>query len=89
MANLQADCDKVIRAAYQISGCTGAPVSLDQIRDIVPLPADDLRKILLALQSRGLIPANLAPDSVALTPAGLQYAAALPPISEPPLFEDI
>jgi RIO-like serine/threonine protein kinase len=88
MSDFDRDCNAVLRAAYQISGFTGSSVSLEQIINVTSIEMEELRKIVSALRGRELVKES-AEHGVELTPEGLTYAAGLPPISEPPLFQDI
>ncbi len=79
----------VLRAIYQISGFTPAPVTVAQITDVIPLPADQFGPILQHLESQGWIRTDAASESLQLTPQGIQQASTIPPVAEPPLFQDI
>jgi hypothetical protein len=89
MTELDEISNSIVRAAYQISGLTGTPVSYDQLNAAVPLSEEDLRHVIRALRARGLVPQSAGDQSIELTPEGIAYAAALPPVSEPPIFQDI
>jgi hypothetical protein len=82
-------CNAIVRAAYQISGLTGARVSYEQLNAVVPLTREDLGQVVLALQARELTSQKANDQFMDLTAKGLSYAAQLPPVSEPPMFQDI
>ena len=49
----------------------------------------ELTRIVDALRSIGLAAQDGDGEGVTLTPKGIEQAAALPPIAEPPMFQDI
>lgn len=89
MAEFDQTCDCVLRAALQVSGLTGSAVSYEQVNDVVPLSRDEFEQVILALRTRGMVPQEPGPECIALTATGIKYASGLPPIPEPPLFQDI
>jgi hypothetical protein len=82
-------CQQVLRAAYQISGLTGGAVAVEQVSRAVPVSPDQLRESIGTLKLQGLASPELGGEAVALTIAGIEAARRLPPVSEPPMFQDI
>ncbi len=89
MTDLDPICRNVLRAAYQISGFTESPVSFDQIANVSPISEEKFGEVIAALRMRGLVQVDESSRALALTQEGIALAATLPPVSEPPLFEDI
>ncbi len=71
-------------------GFTRARVLLEQIINVTPMGTEELRADcgVRSWIAEWCVTATDA-DGVELTGEGLEYARRLPPISEPPLFQDI
>lgn len=82
-------CEHVLRAAYQISGLTGSAVSVEQVSRALPVGTGDVRDAIETLQSQSLLKPDAVGETIALTSAGIDAARRLPPVSEPPMFQDI
>jgi hypothetical protein len=80
--------DMVLRAAFQIACGTGDRVEYEMMNNVVPLTRDELTPIIASLASRGFAQRTTGDGAIALTPSGIEYAAKLPPMSEPPLMAD-